>query len=110
MPAKLKEQFHEAMLNVHRRAKTECGYDAKAFLSMVNEHGGLATARYLLHTTKVSDGYTALWQRDCLDHTVERLILQPEWQDLFTDEEHRIAVKRLREYGYSGPLPDVTQS
>jgi hypothetical protein len=35
------------------------------------------------------------------------MILQPEWQALFSDVERRIAVNRLREYGYSGSLPDV---
>ena len=38
------------------------------------------------------------------------VILQPEWQALFSDTERRIAVNRLREYGYSGSLPDVAQA
>ena len=48
-----------------------------------------------------------LWERKRLDLTVEAMILRPEWQALFSDVERRIAVNRLREYGYSGSLPDV---
>jgi hypothetical protein len=75
---------------------------------MVVDRGGLETARYLLHAAKVSDGYTALWERGRLDLTVEAMILNSEWQSLFSDDERRIAVDRLRAYDYSGSLPDVT--
>ena len=107
MPTETESQFNEAMLNIYRRAKAEAGYDATRFLSMVVEHGGLETARYLLHAATVSEGYTALWERKRLDLTVEALILRPEWQVLFSDVERRIAVNRLREYRYSGSLPDM---
>ena len=107
MPTEAERQFNEAMLDIYRRAKAEAGYNATRFLSMVVEHGGLETARYLLHAATVSEGYTALWERKRLDLTVEAMILRPEWQALFSDVERRIAVNRLREYGYSGSLPDV---
>ena len=110
MPTEAESQFNEAMLNIYRRAKAEAGYNATRFLSMVVEHGGLETARYLLHAATVSEGYTALWERKRLDLTVEAMILQPEWQALFSDTERRIAVNCLREYGYSGSLPDVAQA
>ena len=60
MPTEAESQFNEAMLNLYRRAKAEAGYNATRFLSMVVEHGGLETARYLLHAATVSEGYTAL--------------------------------------------------
>lgn len=107
MPTEAERQFDEAMLDIYRRAKAEAGYNATRFLSMVVEHGGLKTARYLLHAAKVSEGYTALFERKRLDLTVEAMILRPEWQALFSDVERRIAVNRLREYGYSGSLPDA---
>ena len=107
MPTETESQFNEAMLNIYRRARVEASYNATRFLSMVVERGGLETARYLLHASTVSDGYTALWERECLHLTVEAMILRPEWQGLFSDAERRIAVNRLREYGYSAPLPDV---
>ena len=107
MPTEAERNFHEAMLGIYRRAKAEAGYNATRFLSLLVERGGLETARYLLHAPTVSEGYAALWERKRLDLTVEAMIVQPEWQALFSDDERRIAVNRLREYGYSGSLPDV---
>jgi hypothetical protein len=103
----LEAQFHEAMLEVYRRAKSEAGYSANIFLRMVVERGGLKTAKYLLHVPVVSDGYTALYERNRLDLTVEAVMLDPKWQDLFTDQERQIAIDRLRQYGYLGILPSV---
>ena len=99
------DDFTEAMLNIYRRAKSEARYEARIFVGLVVERGGLDTARYLLHEPKVSAGYTALWERGRLDLTVEALILEPKWTDLFTADERRIAIDRLKAYGYQGVLP-----
>ena len=107
MSTKTESQFDEAMLDIYRRAKAEAGYTATRFLSMVVDHGGLKTAQYLLRAAKVSEGYTALYERGRLDLTVEAMILRPEWQALFSDVERRIAVDRLREYDYLASLPDI---
>ena len=107
MPSALETEFHDAMLEIYRRAKSEAGYNATRFLGMVSDRGGLETARYLLHATTVSDGYAALWERGRLDLTVEAVILAPKWHGLFSKAERRIAVDRLREYGFSDPLPDA---
>ena len=107
MSTQLETDFHNAMLDVYRRSKSEAGYSAVRFLSMVAERGGLETARYLLHAPTVSEGYTALWERGRLDLTVEAVILEPKWRGLFSEAELRVAVARLREYGYVGPLPEI---
>ena len=105
MASALETDFHEAMLDVYRRAKSEAGYPANRFLGMVSEHGGLYTAHYLLNQPTVSDGYAALWELHRLDLTVEAVVLQPKWRELFTPAERNIAITRLREYGFTGPLP-----
>ena len=102
----LEAQFHEAMLDINRRAKAEADYNATRFLGMVAEQGGLETARYLLRSPNVSDGYTALWERSRLDLTVEAMILRSEWQSLFTPAERQAALKRLREYGFAGAISE----
>ena len=63
MATDAERRFNEAMLDIYRRAKAESWYKATRFLSMVVERGGIETARYLLHATTVSEGYTALWER-----------------------------------------------
>jgi hypothetical protein len=101
VPNQLEEQFHQAMLEIHRRAKTEADYNATRFIGMVADRGGLATARYLLHASKVSEGYAALWERGRLDLTVEAEVLKEKWQELFSPDERQIAAERLRDYGYA---------
>jgi hypothetical protein len=86
------------MLNIYSRARSEARYNATRFLSMVTEHGGLETARILLHAPTVSEGYGALWERGRLDLSVEAVVLKPEWHSLFSDGEREIARTRLREY------------
>ena len=93
--------FNEAMLSIYRQAKTECKYNAVRFLQMLDERGGLQTAKHLLHTTGLSDGFVALWKCNRLDLTVEAFVLKTEWRELFSEEELAIAKKRLLEVGYS---------
>jgi hypothetical protein len=57
----LTTQFDEEMLGIYQRALLEADYNATRFLHMLHQHGGLATARVLLHSPTVSDGYAALW-------------------------------------------------
>lgn len=93
-------EFDDAMMQIYHRAKYEVHYNATRYLNMVQDHGGLEAAKILLHSPHVSDGYTALWERKRLDLTVEALILQEKWVSLFSDEERRIARKRLMDYQY----------
>ena len=96
----LELRFHDEMLEIYRRAKNECRYNAARFLQMVSETGGLETARTLLASTTVSDGFSALWRCGRLDLTVEALALKPPWCTLFTTEQLAIARKRLLDLGY----------
>ena len=92
------EQFDQAMRGIFDAAlKLKPPYRATSFLRMVNEHGGKETANRLLGTSKPSDGFTELFLRGrenlCL--SVEYLVLQMPWRDLFTTEQLAVARKRL---------------
>lgn len=92
--------FHEAMVDIYRRARIEARYNATYFLGMLADIGGYETAKYLIRTDKPSDGYTALYDRGRLDLTVEAEVLRPEWDDLFSPEDRRMATNRLTDYGF----------
>jgi hypothetical protein len=99
--ANIEKEFDVAMFDIYRRAKIEANYTAAIFLQMLNDRGGLATAKYLINSLRPSDGYTNLFERGRLDLTVEAMIIDGQkWQELFTGEELRKARKRLKEYGY----------
>lgn len=89
------------MSGIYTKALAEVGYKASRFLQMLADHGGLETAQILLHSDGVSDGYIALSQSGRLDLTVEFLILDSEWDELFSEEERAIAKRRLEGYGQS---------
>jgi len=102
MSTVLEDQFHDAMLSIYVTAKREAGYNATRFLAMLNDHGGVKTARILLEAPTVSDGYTALWERRRLDLTVEAVILDNErFHSLFSEEQLKTCRARLIQYGYS---------
>jgi len=58
-PRATEADFSEAS-DIYRRAKSESDTEARISCAWFVEKGGLETARYLLHASKVSDGYTAL--------------------------------------------------
>jgi len=91
----LEAPFHNAMMDIYNRARDEAHYNATRFLKMVQEEGGYKTALYLLQAKDTSDGFTALFLRGRLDLTVEALVLQDRWRDLFGDDELAVAKERL---------------
>lgn len=48
-------------------------------------------------------GSAPLWEKGRLDLSVEAVVLQDRFADLFTDEELTTAQDRLAEYGYHPP-------
>lgn len=93
-------EFERAMHSIYDRARKEANYPAKHLLSMLAEHGALDTARRLLRAPVVSDGFAALGERGRLDLTVEVLVTDPRYADLFTEEELETARHRLNQFGY----------
>jgi hypothetical protein len=93
-------QFTGAMLDIYRRALRETGYRATRFLQMVTETSGYEVAMQLVHAPRESEGYTELHQRGRLDLSVEAVVLNPKWAELFTDEDRAAARKRLVAYEF----------
>lgn len=96
-------QFHQAMLDIARRAVSEVGRRPVRFFQMLKRKGGIETANILLNAKKISDGYIDLWVHRRLDLTVEALVLQPRWRGWFTPEQLDIAWHRLDNDGYVSP-------
>ncbi len=105
--SELESRFDAAMMELYRQAKSEANYNATRSFQMLIDHRGLGTAQILLHAAKVSEGYTALWERGRLDLTVEAMIHDhAEYYPLFTEHELDIARRRLAQYGYA-PVVDA---
>jgi hypothetical protein len=72
------------------------GYNATYFVQMLDEHGGLETARRLVLRPAPSDGFTKLWEMKRLDLSVEALVLRSEFRPLVGSEMVSAARRRAR--------------
>lgn len=97
---KLEAGFDRDMRLIYEEAKTECNYNATRYLQMVNEYGGLQTAKKLLASTEPQYGFAKLWECGRLDLTVEALVTKEKYRSLFTDDEIEEAKRRLRKLEY----------
>lgn len=96
----LAHDFDNAMMNVYRTAKEECAYNATMFLRMLHGHGGIEMARRLLSGEAPQYGFTKLWECGRLDITVECLVLDLRYQELFDHHELETARRRLCQHGF----------
>ncbi|NEU30143.1 hypothetical protein GN156_05030 [bacterium LRH843] len=96
---KLSNQFHSEMILIYKEAKT-MGYNPTKFMQMVANEGSLSTAKKLINSKNLSDGFMNLRELGRLDLTVEALVIKEKYAELFTEEEIVIAKERLDDMGY----------
>ena len=96
MTTPLERRFHDEMLRLYRITGEATGYWANRYLQKVRRVGGLQAARdSLVSTTGIADGLIRLAKEHRLDLSLEYLVLQPPWRELFTASELRVARERL---------------
>lgn len=86
----IRDDFCKALLASLRKRKEDLGYSAKRVYGNLDENDGDAvkTARWVLGLpNEVSDGLEFLWENNRLDLSVQTLVVDPRFKDLFTDEE-----------------------
>ncbi len=94
------EAFKAAMLNIYKRADAECSYRPTYLLQMIDTDGGVGAAKRLLKANHLSAGFSRLWELGRLDLTVEALVLDRNWADLFSADEKEVARRRLSQFNY----------
>lgn len=95
------QELAHRMIDAYRRASSEAGYNASYFRSMLAQLGPLEAARKLLAAPAVSDGFAALWERKRMDLTVEAIVVDPQFSDLFSEHQIDVARRRLEQFGYT---------
>lgn len=107
-----KEHFDKAMREMYRITGTETGYWGRYFLRCIKQHGGLATAKRMLAKRlkypSEQKGFRALVDAGRPDLSLESLVMQPRFHNLFTTEELAEAQRRLQslpEYAKRTPVP-----
>ena len=96
----LETDFYQAMIHIYQEAE-DFDYFATRFRMMVEQHGGVETARRLLSAGNAQEGLTRLWELNRLDLSVEYHVLHPRFQELFDNNTKVEATRRLSELGYT---------
>lgn len=96
----LEKKFNVDMQNIYITAKKELGYNATRFLQLISEKGGLHAAKQLISKNGGTYGFEVLWENNRLDLSVEAHVLNPQYSELFTEDEKEICRNRLREFGF----------
>lgn len=97
----LEQQFETAIHGIIREAENLTPpVKFTRLKQMVNTHGGKAAADRILANPKIGDGFTNLFMsgKENLNLSIEYLVLQEPWKQLFTAEQLQIAEKRLAEF------------
>ena len=95
----LETDFTNALRGTYEAARRR-GYIATYFLQRLEEHGGVETAKRLLAKSDPQTGLFELWNLGLLHESMEAVVLQEKFRDLFTGEELAEASRRLEELGY----------
>lgn len=95
----LESEFTQALEGTIEAAKAK-GYTPTYFIQMLNEHGGVETAKRLLASAKAQEGLNKLWELNLLHESMEAVVLQDKYRSLFTDVELAEARRRLKALGY----------
>lgn len=96
----LEKKFGLEMENIYCTAKRELNYNATRFLQLVASEGGLKAAKKLIAKNEGTYGFEILWENNRLDLSVEALVLKPQYEELFSDEERKQCRDRLENFGF----------
>jgi hypothetical protein len=95
----IEEELTDALKGTVDAARKR-GYVPTYFLQMLGELKGRETAKRLLATSEPQTGLFELWNLGLLHESMEAVVLQDKFKDLFTDDELAEAHRRLEELGY----------
>ena len=90
----------ENRVNQSVKQMLKLGYKSTIFETMRQEHGTIDAIKRLVVDKKISEGFKFLWEHKRLDLSVENIILEPEWNSLFSDSERTAAKNKLQQCGF----------
>ena len=93
----LEHQLTAALKETYQKSGEETGYWAHRFLQALNRKGGVFTAKRMLQprTQAQRAGLDRMLKAGRPDLTLEKVILQPRFEKLFTAQELDIAFNRI---------------
>ena len=101
-PGKIEDVFKDALIESMKRAYEKCGYQESRLVHMVRDLGALRAVKRVLNRQQFLYGVAELDRCECLDCSMENLVLDDRFEGLFTESERMAAHLRLRSSGVSG--------
>jgi hypothetical protein len=92
----LEEELDRELHDTYEAGR-ERHYIAHYFLQMLEEYGGLGTARRLLSNAEPQTGLYKMWELRLINKSLEAVVLKEKYRTLFTKEELTEARRRLDE-------------
>lgn len=96
----LEKQFDEMLKRNAAEAQEKCDCRLVRMVQQAEKFGGVKMAKELLRKGKQSDDFDKLAEAGLLHLTLEALIIDPQYGDLFTDDEVNSCYEILCEHGY----------
>lgn len=100
VPLAVEQELTDALIKGYHEAGKKAGYWARRFQQAVRRNGGLATVQRMLlsQNQQQRKGLDALLEAGQPELTIEAIILQERFRELFTTAELQVAAERLGEY------------
>lgn len=95
----LEKDFESEMWRIVEVARKH-KYTPTYFMQMLEEHGGVQTAKRLLSGDNPQYGLDHLWEMGLLHESMEAQVIKEKFYTLFTKDEIKEAKKRLEDRGY----------
>ena len=96
----LEQKFETDLLQRCQEAKAEGLCNPDRLCQRIQKYGGIRTAQELIRTGRVSDTFDSLRRNDRLDLSLEALVVDDRYAELFTDAEVNACFMLLCEYGF----------
>jgi len=96
----LEKQFTEVLIKNSEEAQKSCAYRGVRFRQTLEKFGGVKTAKEIIRKGRLSDEFEILEKAGLIRLTMEALVVDRRFAELFTDDEVNSCYEVLCEYGY----------
>lgn len=96
----LEKQFQEVLVANAEAAQKQCPCRMTRFLQTIEKFGGVKTAKEILRKGRLSDDFEVLQKAGLLKLTMEALVVDRHFAELFTDDEVNQCYEVLCENGF----------
>lgn len=96
----LEKKFNEELIKKYEEAQKQCECRLVRFLQTIAKFGGVKTAKEIIRKSKVSDEFETLQEAGLISLTMEAMVVDGQYGELFTDDEVNYCYEILCEHGY----------